>query len=263
MAPNEHQPAEPNLADIARNSLPIEPTPKRRQERKRKTTNPSQGVRRGASQGLKLRPLAKRPTLVPKQRSHVFGGSSATNTANLFWYSANPETQRASQIQQTTAPIRTTPSLGEGYGGSGYLPIGNVTRASNGSVGGEAGLNHLAPYALGMPSQDPDLGHVGAPSSISSVQRLAKSPWGQPLEQQWTDNTGPSSAACPWHFHLEGIMSLGLGISQISRKLKSATIEVDVEALLEKSESLLQSYFKLKEYAQQSMPPSGRGLRSG
>jgi len=71
----------------------------------------------------------------------------------------------------------------------------------------------------------------------------------------------PSLVACPWRSHLERINSLAVAISQISREFKSATIqeflEVDVERLLQQSESLQKSYFELKDCMQQSVPSLG------
>lgn len=282
----KHQPAELNLVGVSGNAPPIEPNPKHRRGRKRKTTylpdTPSQGVGSSASQGLRS---AKRLTLVPKQLNHVEFSSSSSGAANRFGFSGDLETHRVSPTQPTIASTSTRPSLGERDKGTGYLPANNLlsgstpmhggTRVPNDSISKEGllGLDYLALYDLGVLKsvnhipQDPGFGHAGALASIPNVQGLEMSPGVQLSDQQWTGSTGSLSVTSPWESHLERIMSLGMAVSQISRKFKSTTIqplcEVDVDALLEQSNYLQQSYFKLKKCVQLSMPSSEGGQRSG
>ncbi|KAF8427032.1 hypothetical protein EV426DRAFT_572384 [Tirmania nivea] len=262
-APNKHQ---PNLASITGNVPPAESTPKRRQGRKRKTTSLPDTLPQEVSSSVSqnLRP-AKRPTLAPKQPNPISLSSSSSSNANLFGFPADPETHRASSIQPTIALLR--PSLGEGYEGSRYIPTGNLLsgsnpmngdiQASNNSVGGEAASFDLTPYSLGLfspvnyPSQNCDDGHAGARVSTPNAQGLGISSGEQSPIQLWAGSTGPPSVTCPWYSHLERIVTLTVAISRMSRKLKSTTVQplcaVDVEVLLEQSENLLLSYFKLKE----------------
>jgi len=115
------------------------------------------------------------------------------------------------------------------------------------------------------------------PSQSSSYRPIAKRPTsdtqqpnrmrqstsiysrGKPPDQKWT---GSISATHSWLSHLEKITSLGVAISQITRKVKSAILsavtqplyELNVETLLQQSEYLQQSYLELKESVQQSVP---------
>ncbi|RPB19760.1 hypothetical protein L211DRAFT_852952 [Terfezia boudieri ATCC MYA-4762] len=69
----------------------------------------------------------------------------------------------------------------------------------------------------------------------------------------------PALVTCPWRSHLERINSLAVAISQISRDFSSIQLlpDVDVEALSQQSMYLQQSYFKLQEFVQSSVPSFG------
>lgn len=93
-----------DLAGIAGGNPPTEPNTKYLHGRKRKTTcsvdTPSQGVGNSAGQGLRSRPLAKRPMLVPNESSYLTSSSSSSGAADLLGILADPETCRAPQFNR-------------------------------------------------------------------------------------------------------------------------------------------------------------------
>ena len=183
---------------------------------------------------------------------------------------------------QPTTPVGIEPVVGESSKISERFPTGIAPSSStlmnegtwifNSSMSGGQGLldvNNSAPYPSGGISsieyspQSFDFGYVGAQAGLPGEEGVGILSGGK-IGQQWTGST--RSSTDPWRSHLEGVMDLAFGISQLSRKFKSTTIqrlcEVDVETLLQQSENLQQSYWELKGCVQQLILSSGGGQRS-
>ncbi|KAF8427031.1 hypothetical protein EV426DRAFT_707275 [Tirmania nivea] len=274
---NKQQPTEPSLAVIIGSAE----SSRRPAGRKRKTIGlpdiPSREVGNNPSQGLSLRRLAKRPTPDTQQPNRIGQSrSSSIGAAAGSGILADTETRQALPFQPSITPVRMEHILGNSLGHlptnnapSGLIPLYEDTRISSDSVGGGEALfdlNNPAPYSwsgmlsINYPCQSFDLGDTGAQVDIPSEEVVGINFGGKLSDQKW-GSSGSSLVACPWRSHLERIMSLAMAISQISRKFKSATIqplcEVDVERVLEQLEYLQESYFKLQECVQSSMPSGG------
>ena len=287
MVSNKQQSTDLDLA-ITGNTPPIESPPRHRAGQKRKNISVTDTTGNShSSQGVSLRPLAKRPAPDPQQRSRNGQcSSSSIGAAARLGACADTETHQAWPFPPTFTSMGMEPDLGEGSKGSEGLPTGSTpssstilmyedTRAPNGLVGGGEGLldsNNFDLYApggislVGYPPQGFDFRYAGAQAGLPSEKGVGI-PSGEKIGQEWTGSTKSSLATCPWHSHLERIASLVVAISQISRKVKPTTTkpvcETDMATLLQQSEGLYQSYLELRECVEQSMLSSGGDQRSG
>lgn len=222
---NEQQSTDPNLAAIAGNSPPIE-LPSRPRKRKDigPSDTPSQGVEGSPSKSSSFRPLAKRPTLIRQSNSSYPGGKPSDR--------------------------KTTGSTG--------LPLVACPWRSHLERITSLAVEIMQISRIVKSTLIQQLYNVDVEPLLQQSQNLQLSY----LElQECLQQSTSTLMTCPWRSHLDRINSLAVAVSQISQEFNSATIqlflEVDVEALRKKSDYLQQSYFKLQECVQSSVPSSG------
>ncbi|KAF8453225.1 hypothetical protein BGX38DRAFT_1268796 [Terfezia claveryi] len=223
---NKQQLTDSDLAILAGNSPAIESPSTCHAGRKRKgpslSDTPSKGVDNSPSQSSRYRPLAKRPTPIGQPSSSSFRGKPTDH-----------KTSGSTGFSLVTCPwhshLERITSLA--------VAISRISRTVKSAFIQQ--LYDMEPL-------------------LQKLENLQQSY----LElRECSQQSIPALVTCTWRSHLERINSLAVAISQISRDFRSATIqpllEVDVEGLLQQSEYLQQSYFKLQEFVQSSVPSSG------
>ena len=215
--------------------------------------------------------------------------SRFTGAGKPYEWDGEPEIQESPPPQPgSTVPGATPdPSIGVSVRPGQVPPSGTLscsiprrrteeTRFTNYSARGEEGmlhLDHLAPGALefqapiGFPSQPLDFGSADASGHFPSVlSPSAIHPGRQLPGQGCTQDATPPLIICPWRSLAEGIMSIDLAISNISRIASPTTAEPllkEMEVLLDR---LKRTYFNLQESVEHPMRFSRgtpQGVQSG
>lgn len=223
---NEQQSTDPDLAIFAGNSPSLETPSTRHAGRKRKgpslSDTPSQGVNNSPGQSSRYRPLAKRPSPIGQPNSSSSRGKPTDH-----------KTSGSTGLSLVLCPWRS-----------------HLERITSLAVA-ISRISRIVKSAL-----IPQLYELDMEPLLQQSENLQQSY----LElRECLQQSTPALVTCPWRSHLERINSLAVAISQISRDFSSIQLllDVDVEALLQQSVYLQQSYFKLQEFVQSSVPSFG------